>query len=592
MAGLGLMLGLPLSAAALGSCADAGVGTPPPNDRLFFPNGLLLDPRPAPVVSADGTRSWAAPPRWLFVGNANSDLVYNGSTITAIDLDAFFSAWQESPILSSEPAVDDAPPWTDGKRRDADILDIYEEVDEDSPCRRNAAYPQLVECMEQPFITADETVHLGSFVTQLRAYQRPNGAWQVLAPVRADPSVSYVDIGGGLEGDDDLRLSCGVDETSRDGRRCSKEQRMRHLRNNPDYPTIAREPTNLLLTSVTEPVLGADGIVSDHIYDLAFLTHSEVPVVTLLGLGHHRPGETTELDILQGYEGTQPAILDVQSLFSDQAFVGGYGLAERPCTPRRPAAECTAERDTCLSEGGATAVCDEAYSLCVEGNEPAWTLGCTRPLIYAAHRKTEFMLRLTVEKILSGDGTGFHCVTAEELEEGAAGGVLCEHRLVSIDQFAAAGVDSSTSSAGGFGDIAFSRDGNSLYVVRNSVGGLIRVDTSVDERGETRDTPAAQVEVCANPSAMVTFTDAHTEYAAISCYRPATIFIVDLSAFRVIEQVFVGAGPHQMTYDAARSYLYVGNTLEATVSVVDLDARRNTRFTEVARIGLQEPYSG
>ena len=31
---------------------------------------------------------------------------------------------------------------------------------------------------------------------------------------------------------------------------------------------------------------------------------------------------------------------------------------------------------------------------------------------------------------------------------------------------------------------------------------------------------------------------------------------------------------------------------ERTKCVVDLDARRNTRFTEVARIGLQEPYSG
>ncbi|MCA9636048.1 MAG: hypothetical protein KC420_08465, partial [Myxococcales bacterium] len=151
---------------------------------------------------------------------------------------------------------------------------------------------------------------------------------------------------------------------------------------------------------------------------------------------------------------------------------------------------------------------------------------------------------------------------------------------------------SAQSVSGGFGDIAFSRDGNSLYAVRNSVGGLVRIDTSLDERGDTTDTPAAQVEVCAEPSAMVWFSDGATEYAAISCYRPGALYIVDLGAFRVVEQVFVGAGPHQMVVDAPRSYVYVANTLDATISVVDVGRTRSTRFTEVARIGLQEPYSG
>ncbi len=91
---------------------------------------------------------------------------------------------------------------------------------------------------------------------------------------------------------------------------------------------------------------------------------------------------------------------------------------------------------------------------------------------------------------------------------------------------------------------------------------------------------------------MVVFGDVGNEYAAVSCYRPGAIFIIDLDGFRVIEQVFVGSGPHQMTYDEARQYLYIANSLDATISVVDTDDRRSTRFTQVARIGLQEPYSG
>ena len=37
--------------------------------------------------------------------------------------------------------------------------------------------------------------------------------------------------------------------------------------------------------------------------------------------------------------------------------------------------------------------------------------------------------------------------------------------------------------------------------------------------------------------------------------------------------------------------LYVANTLEASVSVVDLSRTRTTRFEEIARLGLQEPFS-
>ncbi len=581
-AAFGLSFGLPAVllatvslAAALSSCADAGVGVPPPNDRIFFPSGMLLDPRPPAIVSADGTRSWPAPKRWLFVANANSDLVFNGSTVTAIDLDAFFSAWQESPILSTQASIDDAPPSTDGARRE-DIPDIYSEVSKDQPCRRNGITPQLVECTEEPFMAADETVHVGSFTTQLEAHQRATGGWQLMVPVRADPSIALIDLGGGLESGEPLRLNCGVDGEARDPRRCSKDQRIRNLRNNAEYRIIGREPTNMLMTRVSEP----DGQGGQDIADLAFITHTEVPEVTLIGLGGLY-GEANR---------GEPAIIDIQPLFSDQPYIGGYGLAERPCTPSGDVGLCAADRDTCIAEGRPEAVCGNEYSDCVDGNEASLTLGCSRPLIYAAHRKTEFILRLTVERV-NADGP-FKCVTAEELETGVAGGVLCEHRLVAIDQFIGAGVDSATEVAGGFGDIAFSRDGNSLYVVRNSIGNLIRIDTSVDERGETRDTPAAQVEVCARPSEMVVFGDGSNEYAAISCYSPGAVFFVDLGAFRVIEQVFVGSGPHQMSYDEARQYLYVANTLDSTISVVDLADDRSTRFTEVARIGLQEPYSG
>ena len=46
------------------------------------------------------------------------------------------------------------------------------------------------------------------------------------------------------------------------------------------------------------------------------------------------------------------------------------------------------------------------------------------------------------------------------------------------------------------------------------------------------------------------------------------------------------------TVDLAREVVFVGNTLDATISVIDMGDGRSTRFSEIGRLGLQEPYSG
>jgi DNA-binding beta-propeller fold protein YncE len=140
------------------------------------------------------------------------------------------------------------------------------------------------------------------------------------------------------------------------------------------------------------------------------------------------------------------------------------------------------------------------------------------------------------------------------------------------------------------GDIAFSRDGRRLFAVQSSPGALLFVDTSVDERGETRDESAGLVELCSGPSRMALFEDGANEYAAVSCPTPGEVFIIDLSGFRVVANVATGAGPHPLVVDRARQLLYVGNTLDATVSVIDIARDRPTRFAEIARVGLQTPY--
>lgn len=523
--GLAAALG---GALALGSCGDAGVGVDPPDDRLFFPSGLVLDPR---VDSA-------TPARWLFVANANSDLVFNAATLAAIDLDAFMAAWQS-----------------------ADIGEVGAKVDEDRPCRRNALTPQLIECTEERFFRDEATVHLGSFTTMIAPWDREptDDELTLFIPVRSEPSIAMVDVHGGLGGDP-LEFSCGAgsDPDERDPRRCSPERRLKNLFGDTDYLPLGREPVKFTVSSREE-------------LPLAYITHSELPELALVRLTGFvgsaidddrrppRPDEPTIVDIDRDFFNADSPIL-----------YGSYGLAERPCAP---------------------------------GNAPALTITsageCGRPLLYASFRRQQTVVRFTVEAATPTPTQ--KCVYPQQLEDGVQGGVLCEEQLVPLDLFFAGGFDignNATTGATIYGDLAFSRDGDSLYIVQSNPGALVRVDTSLDERGGTRDFPSGIVEVCASPTAMILFDDAIAgaeatgQYAAITCYSAGMVFIVDLDAFEVVESLSTGSGPHQMVFDRARGYIYVANTLDATIGVLDVSPARDTRFTEVARLGLQEPYTG
>ena len=79
------LLGLGLL--ALAGCNDRNRGIMPDGAGLYFPAGTVLDPR----VAED------TPARWMFVLNANSDLVFNAGSVVPVDIEAFFEAWMRSP---------------------------------------------------------------------------------------------------------------------------------------------------------------------------------------------------------------------------------------------------------------------------------------------------------------------------------------------------------------------------------------------------------------------------------------------------------------------------------------------------------------
>ena len=514
-----------LLALGLLSCSEFSPGVDPPADKFAFPAGLLLDPRissepTGPCMVDDecgsGQRcasgSCRSTARWMLVTNANSDLRYNAGSLIPVDLDRFWTAIEEGPILPAD-----------------------SKLSANEPCRKLANLPQAIECEESYFALPAATTYFGNFPGPIEPWDRDTSDAEVklFIPVRGDPSVTWLEMSGGLGGNDDLQLECGQDSGVS---RCDERHRLRFLRNDPDAKRIAREPFRVHVSAQ-----------ADQPY--AYVSHQGDDDMTLISL------EGLEV----GGDGL-PVVADQRSLFATSTFQGAFGLAQRPCDP-----------DTA----------------------PESSLGCTRPRIYGSLRWAALLDVVTVVKH-EPIGDQF-CVGPEDVDK--TGGLICDPQIEFVRKISAGGLSTAAVgvSAGRpiLADIRFSAGGDELYVVQSNPGGLLRIDTSIDPQdGEPRDLAVAQVEVCAQPTSMVIYDDGDSRFGLVTCYRTAEVFIVELATLTVVGLARAGTGPDAMAVDLAREVVYVANSLDATISVIDMSPTRETRFTELARLGLQEPYTG
>lgn len=527
--------------ALVGSCGEGNPGFDPPADQMWFPSGVLLDPRidPAPIGPCEsdadcddgqlcGAGQCRASARWMLVTNANSDRRYNAGSLMVVDLDAFFEA-----ALGDPTAVKPA-----GSR-----------LSTSEPCRRVANLPQVVECMEEPFVQADATIHFGNFPGPATGWDQDPGDDEamVLIPVRGDPSITYAELSGFEAGD--IEFECGQ-ASDADGRRmCDDDHRLRFLRNDPSSERLAREPFRVLVSPQDD-------------LPLAYVSHQGDPDLTLIALEGVHPVEGEE------DEKRPPAIVHqagVLTIDASSSFQGGFGLAQRPCVP-----------------GG--------------DNVPASSLDCTRPLVYSALRWAPQLLAFTAVSHEPEPGEGdddYVCVGPEGL--GTIGGIICDPQVQPLSRIGLTGLPIGAANIGisraVLADIAFSRTGNELYVLQSNPGGLIRVDTSLGPDGEPLDADVGTVEVCSQPTTFVIYDDGLNEYGIVSCYRSGEVFIIDLAALTVVGLSRAGIGPDPLVVDVAREVVYVANTLDATISIIDMSPTSSSRFNEIARIGLQEPYT-
>ncbi len=188
-------------------------GLDPPPDRFFFPTGLALSP--------DG--------RYLFVSNGNSDLKYNGGTMTVVDMG---EAIARLDTLWRPDATDVARP--------QDLLDRVE-----ATCRYAPQNIQLVECHEEDvgstpgLVMSDLTVRMGFYpsfialeqVTPDTCYwtQPAQGedqlTYRLYTPVRGDPSLTYIDVKT-TDGSAVTCLDCGGGCDTTEIRDCKADYRL------------------------------------------------------------------------------------------------------------------------------------------------------------------------------------------------------------------------------------------------------------------------------------------------------------------------------------------------------------------------------
>jgi hypothetical protein len=565
-----------LLAATTAACGDTpnNLGVPPPDDSLFFPAGLLLDPDPTRAI--DGRA------RWLLVTNGNNDLAFNAATLVAFDLEAFWAAWYDETTGTAYPYCDAAP----GEGVERCVLPPATPTTARRPCRRLALEPSVVECDERPFAAAEQTVRFGNFTTSVTASAESDGV-RLWIPVRGDPSLSYVDVPAG----EPLRLECGQGTDPIDERLCGDSHKLEYLRNDSSEKRLAREPVNVLISDAPGQ--------RDR---LAFVAHSDGRALTIVDLDGTGDG--------------RPSIVHEGSLYqSTENGLGSYGMAQRPCFAAGEGPEGAADP---------------------EDNTPAVTEDCTRPLLYASLRRVDRLTSFTASGVrppalaeviaaapredcfadlpvrCAGDVetcdapagacgseacervyAGQYCATADEIGQACA--VQCEPELRAARRLAVGALpeDQALNTINVLGDVAFSDTrGEELLIVQTNPGALLRMNTSLDDNGDPLDIPAGPpIELCAEPSRMKLYRSGGQRFALVSCFASALVYVIDLDASRVTNAIVVGTGPHDLVIDEAREVLYVANTLEASISVVDLSLTRTTRFAEIARLGLQEPFS-
>jgi hypothetical protein len=162
-------------------------------------------------------------------------------------------------------------------------------------------------------------------------------------------------------------------------------------------------------------------------------------------------------------------------------------------------------------------------------------------------------------------------------------------------------IDGVGSNSGGSSEtrgMQFSADGNRLFIANRRPPSLSIFDTSIGPTGVPRNVPTGSTDICREVATVEVFRlgddNLDGERAYVTCFQGGEVYVIDPRGQSQVEDVLtVGRGPYAavaLDEPGEPKLLFISNTLEDTIAVVDVDPRSAGYNRVVLRIGLpKEP---
>lgn len=494
---------LAVACAAGVGCNTTQNGVNPPADRVWYPSALMTDP--------------AGP--WLYVVNSNSDLAFNGGTIATLDLDAARADLTRGLLGDEAQGGFDLCP---GPRQ-------FPTGDSPPTCCRDTLDPTILDCDERRYVRADRTLRIGSFASDLvRGASPENGATgRIYLAVRADPSITVLDVFTGADGKPQLRCAkskaAGVltGEANDPLPACGESDRV--MENNPAWNDSNSPDYDLYRQLPAEPY----GLALDEKRHLLYAAHLTGGAMSLMDTCYG--GFPQLLDVNKSLlpAATNRGFTSVVLGPEDDPLTQGLVFATSRFTPAVVTARATSA-NTCLP-----------YEQVLGSSRDAPLQGTSRTI-------------------------------ATGMQSGDVRGIIFSpdppaSRLAYVLQ----------------------RTGSSSVGFSSGPPAVVFIDIAPDANGVPKDTPVAAVQVCAGATGMTSWApggDRSRELLFITCYEAGSIAVVDPRSRALRAMIDAGRGPSALTFDD-RGFGYVAGFGANDIAVLDVREASATRFRIIQRLG-------
>jgi DNA-binding beta-propeller fold protein YncE len=137
--------------------------------------------------------------------------------------------------------------------------------------------------------------------------------------------------------------------------------------------------------------------------------------------------------------------------------------------------------------------------------------------------------------------------------------------------------------------IAFSPDGNRLYITSRTPASLQVFDTSLDARGTPRNVQLGALEVCQQPANLSLADFGAGPIVALPCFVDGQVWLVDGTSLRLLAVEEAGRGPTGVVASKRHNKIFVGNYADDTITVIHAAPGSPSQHRAVVRLARPRP---